>query len=307
MKLVLITKKQLLYFLIFILFLVVPLLFVITNNSSKSINVFNQLHIDKPNQVDLNGDGKKDSLTVLTKNGTSDIEIVSNTKTFYLSNLCDDNILSSDSSWWPLSIYIGNLSRNTYPQIIVQGTKNNKPINYVFTWKNDSFINILTTDKNIFGIINSKGTKTPQCYSLNSFNSTSTFSSFMIIDNSLLDTTQDTKVPPSIDNIQSFIDIIQKDYEIDTVPNIFKDGMSEKELSLLWNLDKEHNVYSFENGFFFDENIDTEGNITSIKWRLNFEKYIKEKSDSYKSQIHIYLTCEKVYDGTFKISSFYSN
>lgn len=307
MKLFLISKKKLLKFSICIIFFVIILLFIIPKIFFKSTNVFNQIDIDKSNEVDLNGDGKKDKLTVISKNGTTDIEIVLDNKTYNLSKLCKDNILSSDSPWWPLSIYVKNLSRNTYPQIIVQGNKNNKPIIYVFTWKNDSFINILTSEKNIFGIMNSNNSKTPECFNLNSFSSISAFSSFMIIDNALLDTTKDTKVPPGIDNIQSFIDIIQKKYEVDPIPNIFKANMSNKDLSLLWHLDKEHNVYSFQNGFFFDENIDKDGNITSIKWRLTFEKYIKEKSDSYRSQVVICLNCEKTDDGSFKISSIYNS
>lgn len=307
MKLFLISKKRLLKFSVCIIFFVIIFLIIIPKVFFKSTNVFKQIDIDKSNEIDLNGDGKKDTLTVISKNGTTDIEIVLDNNTYNLSKLCKDSTLSSDSPWWPLSVYVKKLSRNTYPQIIVQGNKNNKSITYVFTWKNDSFINILTTDKNIFGVINSNNSKTPEFFNLNSFSSISAFSSFMIIDNALLDTTKDTKVPPSIDNIQSFIDIIQNKYEVDTIPNIFKDNMSNKDLSLLWHLDKEHNVYSFQNGFFFDENIDKEGNITSIKWRLNFEKYIKEKSDSYRSQIAIYLNCEKTDDGSFKISSIYNS
>jgi hypothetical protein len=283
------------------------ILFLIPNNSLKSANVFNPIDIDKNNQIDLTGDGKKDILTVISKNNFNDIEINSNNKTYYLSSLCDNNTLSSDSSCWPLSIYIKNLSRSTYPQIIVQGSKDNKPITYVFTWNTNDFINILTSDKNILGITNSNCNRTPEFYNINSFNSTSSFTSFMFINNELLDITKDAKTPPSIDAIQTFIDLIQKNYEVDTLPNIFNDNMPKTELALLWNLDKENNTYSFQNGFFYDESTDNEGNITSIKWRLNFEKYIKDKNDSYKSQMTIHITCNGTSDGSFKISSFYSN
>ncbi len=84
MKLVLISKKQFIYFSTFITFLIVLILLIIPNKSSKSTNVFNQIDIDKSNQVDLNGDGKKDTLSILSKNGVNDIEIISNNKTFWI-------------------------------------------------------------------------------------------------------------------------------------------------------------------------------------------------------------------------------
>ncbi|WP_143316297.1 hypothetical protein [Clostridium sp. HBUAS56017] len=307
MKLIIISKKQILYFSILLIYTIMMFLLLIPDNSSKFADVFNPINIDKNNQIDLTGDGKKDTLSVISKNGFSDVQITSNNKTYYLSNFCNNNILASNSSYWPISLYVKNLGRGTCPQIIVQGTKDKKNINYIFTWENGNFKNILTSEKNILGIINSNCNKTPEVYNVNSFDSTSSFTSFMIINNKLLDITKDTKTPHSIDIIQDFINLIQKDYEVDAIPNIFKEGMSENELALLWNLDKEHNTYSFQNGFFYDENIDNEGNISSMRWKLNFEKFIKDKNDSFKSQLTIQLICQRTIDGSFKISSFYSN
>ena len=83
----------------------------------------------------------------------------------------------------------------------------------------------------------------------------------------------------------------------------FKKEFSQNDLSLLWNLDKENNTYSFQNGFFYDEISNDKGSTISYKWNLNFEKY--SSYDDSKSQITIYLLTEPTDDNSYKISSFY--
>ena len=136
--------------------------------------------------------------------------------------------MSSHSSFWPLNIYIQKISRNIYPDIIVQGNINNKPANYIFTWKNNNFIKVFNSDKNLLGLLDLNSSRTPKCYALNSFSGLSSFYSFMIIDEKPLDTTADTKLTPDIDVVQKFIDIIQKQYELDELPNIFQEGIFSK-------------------------------------------------------------------------------
>ena len=127
----------------------------------------------------------------------------------------------------------------------------------------------------------------------------------MIIDNATMNITKDSIKIPDLGNILSLIDLLQKDYELDEVPDIFAENISEGELGLLWNLDKEHNQYSFQNAFFYDESVDNEGNITSMKWILSFEKYIREKDDSSKTETTFYVTTIKSGDNSYKISSIY--
>lgn len=305
MKYIFISKKHLFYiselFLIFILFII----FIIPNRNSKSksLESFKPLDTIKSNSIDLNADGIEETINIVTKNDGDDIEITSNNHTYYLSSLCSNNLLSTHSSFWPINIYIQNVSRSLYPDIIVQGNINNKPINYIFTWKENSFIKVFEDNKNLFGLLDLNSNRTPKCYTLNSFSGLSSFYSFMIIDKSSLDITDDCKLTPDIDMIQNFINIIEKQYELDMLPNIFKEGISQDDLSILWNLDKENNTYSFQNGFFYDETSDTKGNIVSYKWNLNFEKY--SSYDNSKTQITVYLLTEKDENNNYKISSFY--
>jgi hypothetical protein len=305
MKFIILKKKQLFNISISIILIILILLLVLPIHTSKPKNVFNPLDINKNSSLDFTGDGKDDLLEFISKNNKKDIKITSNNNTFYLSDLISDNILCDDISWWPLKVYVKQISRNNTPELILQGTKNKKPITYLFAWKDDNFVILYEASKNLFGIQDSGGNKTPQCYNMNSFSGIPSLASFMVIDTNTLDITKDCKPLYDLEVIQTFIDLVQKDYELDELPNIFKDGIATNELGILWNLDKEHNSYSFQDGFFYDESVNNEGAATSLKWILTFEKYIKDKDDSSKTELVIYVTVERTVENAYKISSFY--
>jgi len=305
MKFIILKRKQLFNISISTLLIILLLLLIFSIGHSKTQNVFNPIDISKNFALDFTGDGNEDILEVISNNNKTDIKITSNNKIFYLSDLVFDNILCDEISWWPLKIYVKELSRNTTPEIILQGTKNKKPITYLFAWKEGNFVNLYEASKNLFGVLDSNGNKTPQCYNLNSSSSISSLSSFMILDNKAFDITKDCKTIFNLDGIQTFIDLVQKDYELEAIPDIFKESIATNELAALWNLDKDHNAYSFQDGFFYDENINNDGVISSLKWRLTFEKYIKDKDDSSKTELVIYVTVERTIENLYKISSFY--
>ena len=305
MKYIYISKRYLFYIPALILITILFIIFIIPNKNTtnKSMETFKPLDTIKNNSIDLNADGVDETLNIVTKNNNDDIEIISNNHTYYLSSLCKNNLLSTHSSFWPINIYIQSLSRNLYPDIIVQGNINNKPVNYIFTWGDNEFIKVLDDDKNIFGLLDINSNKTPKCYTLDSFSGLSSFYSFMVINKKALDITSNTKLTPDIDMIQNFINIIEKNYELTELPNIFVEGIPQDDLRLIWNLDKENNTYSFQNGFFYDETSDIKGNAATYKWNLNFEKY--SSYNNSKSQITIYLITQKTDDNSYKISSFY--
>ena len=305
MKYLYISKKYLFYIPALLILSILFIIFIIPNKSSnnKTIEAFKPLDTIKSNSIDLNADGIDETLNIVTKNNNDDIEITSNNHTYYLSSLCKNNLLSTHSSFWPINIYIQSLSRNLYPDIIVQGNIDNKPVNYIFTWKDNAFIKVFDDNKNILGLLDVNSSKTPRCYTLNSFSGLSSFYSFMIIDKKALDITNNTKLTPDIDIVQSFINIIEKNYELTELPNIFIESISQDDLRLIWNLDKENNTYSFQNGFFYDETSDIKGDASTYKWNLNFETY--SSYNNSKSQITIYLSTEKDAYNNYRISSFY--
>ena len=295
MKFIILKKKQLFNVSIVIVLIILLFLLLLPIDPFKSENVFNPIDLSKNLFSDFTGDGKEDILEVISKNDKKDIKITINNKIFFLSELVSDNILCDDVPWWPLKVYVKEISRNTTPEIILQGTKNKKPVTYLFTWNEDNFVNIYEASKNIFGILDCKGNKTAQYYNINSFSGISSLSSFMVLDNKALDITKDSKTIFDLESIQTFIDLVQKNYELEEIPDIFKESIATNELAALWNLDKEHNSYSFQDGFFYDESVNDNGIITSLKWRLTFEKYVKDKDDSSKTELVIYVTVERDY------------
>lgn len=305
MRCIFINKKCLFYIPTLIALAILFLIFIIPNKKStdKDLEAFKPLDTIRSNSIDLNADGIEETINIINRNDTDDIEIISNNHTYYLSSLCKNNLLSTHSSFWPINIYIQNLSRNLYPDIIVQGNIDNKPVNYVFTWKENAFIKVFDNDKNLLGLLDINSNKTPKCYTLNSFSGISSFNSFMLIDKKILDITNDTKLTPDINIVQNFINIIEKNYELNELPNIFIEGIPQNDLSLLWHLDKENNTYSFQNGFFYDETSEIKGDTATYKWNLNFEKY--SSYNNSKSQITIYLVTQKIQDNSYRISSFY--
>lgn len=305
MKVIILKKKQFFNISIVAILIILLILLLLPLNSFKAENVFNPIDISKNFSLDFTGDGIDDILEVISKNHKKDIKITINNKVFYLSDFVSDNILCDDVSWWPLKVYVKELSRNTTPEIIILGTKNKKSITYLFTWNEDNFVNVYESSKNIFGILNFQGNKTTQCYNINSFLGISSLSSFMILDNKTFDITKDSKPLFDLESIETFIDLVQKSYELEEIPNIFKESIATNELAALWNLDKEHNSYSFQDGLFYDESLDDNGVITSLKWRLTFEKYVKDKDDSSKTELIIYVTVERNIENLYKISSFY--
>ena len=122
----------------------------------------------------------------------------------------------------------------------------------------------------------------------------------MILNNKVINTKKNSSIF-DMKNLIEFIDLIEKNYEVENLPNIFLDSIDSSNLSILFNLDKEHNTYSFQNGFFYDDSFDENDNANSIKYRLSFEKF--NTSSSSKKELIIYVTISKDCENNFKISS----
>ena len=171
-----------------------------------------------------------------------------------------------------LRVFLHDISRDNIPEIIIQGSKNNKSISYVFHWNKKKFDLISSSTNNILGILDCKNSKTPECYSISSSEGITSLYSFMLINDSPLDTSKDNLNIPSFDSVTHFIDLIQLPYVFDDLPDIFTSTIDKKDLSLLWNLDKDNYSYSFQNAFFYDYKWTESGEPVSIRWRLSFEK-----------------------------------
>ena len=273
------------------------LLFFVNINKTSSILVINPL--PENTTLDINGDGIQDSILI----SSSTTEFTVNNKEYSLNSIMNDNNFSSSSPSWPTKIFAHKIPRSPKPVLIIQSNKNNIGKVSVISLDNELFNIIYSEEKNIFGILDTKGSRTPKYYSLKSSSGNSSLNSFMILDNKLLDITNDTTRIPGIDDLLVFIDLIQADYDPSDLPSLFHEDISKDDLSLLWTLDKDNYNYSFQDAFFCDDEINNKGSITSIKWRLTFEKYNKGSDDSNKKEKILYLTTKITDDNSYKISS----
>ncbi|ACD52762.1 hypothetical protein FDB55_04435 [Clostridium botulinum] len=275
---------------------------VATINKHNILQTIAPIDSTKNIDTDLTCDGQNEHIEFITKDNTIDLNISHNNDNTYLSSKINDNVLFSLNNHWSPKIYLYDLSRDIKPEIILQGVKENKSMCYIFSWKDDKFQNLYSSEKNIFGILDSKNNKTPQCFSLSASKGNSSVNSFMIINNEVLDTTNDNCSIPSLNNITNFIKLIETPYELDDLPDLFSTKIDTKDLSILWNLDKENHSYSFQDAFFYDYDWDSYSNSTSLKWRLTFEKNKLKGEEGDKSEVIFYLD-SKVEDSNFKIIS----
>lgn len=290
-------KKNITIILLSLIVIITTIIFI---NNNAPLQVISP--VNSNSNADITSDGKDDCLEFMKRDNTIDLNISYNNNNTYLSSKTKDNILFSLNNHWSPKIYLQDLSRDLNPEIILQGVKKDKSICYIFSWNNNEFKNLYCSDKNIFGILDSKNSKTPQCFSLSASKGNSSINSFMIINNELLDVTNSNLTVPSLNNITHFIKLIETPYELDTLPDIFSSKIDSSDLSILDNLDKENNSYSFQDGFFYDYEWDNSSKPISLKWKLTFEKNKLKGEESDKDELAFYID-SNLENSMFKIVS----
>lgn len=301
MKIIIIRKKLLVNTVIYImLFILIIMVISYFSNKFKTLQTISPINTSSNVQLDLTGDGIKDSMQLLNSQNKIDLLINCSSNEYYLSNSIPDKILFSNDI--QPKIFLHDISRDNIPEIILIGTKNNKNICYVFHWNKKNFDLIYSSDNNIFGILDCKNSHTPKCYSLSSSQGLSSLNSFMLIKDSNLDITKDNSNIPSLDSVISFIDIIELSYVLDDLPDIFMSSIDKDNLSLLWNLDKDNYSYSFENAFFYDYRWNESGEPSAIRWRLSFKKNNPKSSNVNKDELVFLIDLVK-YGTSYKINA----
>ena len=294
MKMIIVKKKRLVNIIFSIgLFFSILTLIHFFSNKFKSIETISPINSSHNNQFDLTGDSTKDTLQILNSQDKIDFLVNCSHDNFYLSNQIDDKILFTSNNHLEPKVFINDISIDNIPEILIQGSKNNKSISYVFHWNKKKFDLIFSSSNNILGILDCKNSRTPKCYSISSSEGLTSLNSFMLINDTPLDTSKDILSLPSLDSAIHFIDLIQIPYVVDDIPDIFTSSIDKENLSLLWNLDKDNYSYSFQNAFFYDYKWTDSGEPSSIRWRLSFEKNKLKGEENDKTELILLLDLEK--------------
>ena len=258
-------------------------------------------------EYDFDSDGENDQLTIISTNSTYSIKIKNSIGEILLkSNEFDYSLLDITSSC-NINISYIDLNRNKIPELIISGFKNNKPTFYIFQWKDNTFQEVLFSQNNILGILDYNNSRTPKIYITNSTTGDKGTNGYILNANSIKDITFSNPTIPSLGNIQTLINLIEADYELDDAPDIFTAYIPSEELGILWNLDKSTYRYSFQKGYFYDISWDDSGRATSIYWILSFEKVNFIDSDSSPKELTMYVKAELEESDEYKISSIIKN
>ena len=300
-------KKNTFIAFIIIIFIICVSITTIINTYSKNTETLSNKSLENNKEYDFDSDGENDQLTIISTNSTYSIKIKNSIGEILLkSNEFDYSLLDITSSC-NINISYIDLNRNKIPELIISGFKNNKPTFYIFQWKDNTFEEVLFSQNNILGILDYNNSRTPKIYITNSTTGDKGTNGYILNANSIKDITFSNPTIPSLGNIQTLINLIEADYELDDAPDIFTAYIPSEELGILWNLDKSTYRYSFQKGYFYDISWDDSGRATSIYWILSFEKVNFIDSDSSPKELTMYVKAELEESDEYKISSIIKN
>ncbi len=300
-------KKNTFIAFIIIIFIICVSITTIINTYSKNTETLSNKSLENNKEYDFDSDGENDQLTIISTNSTYSIKIKNSIGEILLkSNEFDYSLLDITSSC-NINISYIDLNRNKIPELIISGFKNNKPTFYIFQWKDNTFQEVLFSQNNILGILDYNNSRTPKIYITNSTTGDKGTNGYILNANSIKDITFSNPTIPSLGNIQTLINLIEADYELDDAPDIFTAYIPSEELGILWNLDKSTYGYSFQKGYFYDISWDDSGRATSIYWILSFEKVNFIDSDSSPKELTMYVKAELEESDEYKISSIIKN
>lgn len=268
---VLFLRKKYIYY--FILILTVCTFFIIshlsTNNSFSTFFSINSN--EKPIKADLTGDGEEDFLYITTNKNKYSIQVNTQKESLYLEPNSMLKTFGDYSLSWPIRVKLLDVSRDKIPEIFVQASQNNNPIQHVFIYNNGKFEDILCTNNNILGFIDCTSNRTPKIISGNLQQNNLTLSNYILVKNQL--NKYHYSAPNTFmgkDTIMYFINFIttlSQNY-VQPSSEIFDPKISS--LSLISSLPYLGSNFVFQDAVFADIKSNKNGEPTQIQWILNF-------------------------------------
>lgn len=268
---VLFLRKKYIYY--FLLILAVFTFFIISHlSANNSLSTFFSINSnEKAIKADLTGDGKQDLLYITTNKDKYTLQVNTEKESLYLEP--SSNTLGNYSLNWPMRVKLLDVTRDKIPEIFVQSSQNNNPLQHIFIYNNGKFQDILCTSNNIFGFIDSTSNKTPKIISGNLHQNIFTFSNYILIQNQL--EKYNYNVADNFmgkDTISYFINMIttlSQDY-VQPSSEIFDPKISSSSLSVISSLPYLGNNFTFQDALFTDTKSNKDGEPSQIQWILSF-------------------------------------
>lgn len=290
-----------------IILIVLFTIFILSKDSFQTFNIFTE---DKPiKNYDVTGDGLKDNIYIKMLNNKYFITVTSKDKTYTLKPNHKLNTLGNYKSYSPLKLILTDISRDNINEIFIQSSQNDTSLQHLFVWDKTKFKDVLYTTNNIIGFIDVHNNKTPKIISSKFNNAPLVFSNYILVK---------SKIKPYYcnyssnfigkDTIASFITYIQNlsPNTSEKPESLFHESGKFSCYSSIDKLIKSNRKYIFEDGSFSDTDYNKNGEISDVKWILNFKSTSNlVKEDCKNTSIKLFLKSigspnEQFY---FKISS----
>lgn len=278
-------KKKYIYFMM--LALILSILIFILFLSKQDSSSFNSISENKTLKADFNGDGKDDLLSIKKSNDKYNITVKIKDKSFPITPFKSSSSICNYSPYWPLRITLMDVSRDKIPEIFIQTSNKDNPLQYVFIWNNGKFENIFSNSNNILGFIDCKNNKTPKVISGKLENNKISLSNYIFLNYKFKSYNYDNNNTfMGIDTICTFIQLIQSFPQSNFYKpkDIFDSSLFDKGIPLLEKLSYDNNTYTFQDAIFKENKCNVDGDVSEVYWTLNF----KGVSNSDKNTIKNY-------------------
>ncbi|AKN32678.1 hypothetical protein Ccar_18220 [Clostridium carboxidivorans P7] len=299
-------KKKYIYFII--LTLIIFILIVILFLSKHYSPTFNSISESKVLKADFDGDGKKDILSVKRFDDKYSMDVKIKDKSYPITPYKNSSALFNYSPYWPMRVTLMDVSRDKIPEIFIQASNRDNPVQYVFVWNGSKFDNVLSNSNNILGFIDCKNNKTPKVISGKLQGNTVTLSNYIFLNYKFKNYNYDSNTTfMGTDTIATFIQFIQSlpQGESYKPKDIFTPNLSDKNLPLIKQLSSDNNTYVFQDGIFKENKCNEDGEVSEVYWTLNFRGISNSDKKLIKNYtINLLLTPSEVNKGNyyFKIS-----
>jgi hypothetical protein len=286
LRVIFLKKKHIYYAALTTVILILFIVFLLSKNSSPTFNTL--VDNNKLIQSDLTGDGKKDILYIKTEKDKYYMEVTTGEKSLLLEPDKKLPTVGLYDAANPLKVTLMDITRDKTPEIFVQSSQKETPVQHVFMWSEGKFKDLFCGSNNIVGFSDSSNNKTPRFMSGKMTTNKIELSTFMYmhdkgnLENVVLNYKDNYMGKDSIFSFVKYIESLPGS-ESNKPSNIFYPGLSGQEIAVIGRLAGENNTYSLQNCVFKDSKADKNGEISEILWTLNFKGISNMSNDKIKN------------------------
>jgi hypothetical protein len=295
-------KTQIIYLATFLIACILLSFFLFTPRPN---TVFNIVDENQTIKADFTGDGSEDILYIKTEKDKYYIQINSKNQSYYLTPDKKFNTVGYFYDYWPMKVTLLDITNDKIPEIFVQASQDNNPVQHIFQWTGKDFRTIYSGTSNLIGFLDSKNSKIPKVITGNISSKEISYNYNIFMEKELHKISYEKNLPGS-DIIPLFVKYIESlPYDEGKLPkDIFSDEQINKIKTSIGNLCSQDNIYTFQDGNFMDTAFDNNGDSQVVQWNLSFRGVSKTNANYYKGyNLSVILKNSKSDKEKFKIFS----